>query len=70
MLFLSSADSFQNQHFWNILSGILQSVKTVWIQARSDILSGLIWAQTVCIGYQQKTLVGKELKLSMTDKTH
>ena len=25
------------------------------------ILSGLIWVQTVCKGYQQTTLVGKEL---------
>ena len=24
-------------------------------------MSGLIWVQTVCKGYQQKTLVGKEL---------
>ena len=28
----------------------------------SDLLSGLIWVQTVCKGYQQTTLVNKELK--------
>ena len=27
-----------------------------------DILSGLIWVQTVCKGYQQMTLEDKELK--------
>ena len=30
---------------------------------RPDILSGLIWVQTVCKGYEQTTLVGKELKV-------
>ena len=39
-----------------------QSVKTVWIQIRLDILSGLIWIQTVYKGYQKMTLVDKELK--------
>ena len=32
---------------------------TVWIQNRPDILSGLIWVQTVCKGYQ--LIAGKEL---------
>ena len=32
--------------------------QTVWIQIRPDILSGLIWVQIVCTGYQQTTLVG------------
>ena len=38
--------------------------QTARIQIRSDILSGLIWDQTVCKGYQQTanvTLAGKEL---------
>ena len=26
------------------------------------LLSSLIWVQTICKGYQQKALVGKELK--------
>ena len=35
--------------------------QTVWIQIRPDILSGLIWVQTVCKSCHQKTLAGKEL---------
>ena len=38
--------------------------RTVWILIRPDILSGLIWVQTVCKGYQQtkkSTLAAKEL---------
>ena len=35
---------------------------SVGIQIRPDFLSGLIWVQTICKGYQQMTLVGKELK--------
>ena len=35
--------------FFTIPSGC----QTVWIQIRPDILSGLIWVQTVCKGYQQ-----------------
>ena len=59
--FLPSADFFQNQVFWKILSGISSECQTDWIQIRPDILSGLIWVQTVCKSYQQTTLVGKEL---------
>ena len=33
--------------------------QTVWTQIKSDILSDLIWVQTVCKGYQQTELVGK-----------
>ena len=43
---------FQNQLLRKILSGI---------SSVSNILSGLIWVQTVCRGYQQMTLVGKEV---------
>ena len=38
--------------------------QTVWIQIRPDVLSGLIWVQTVCKGYrspQKLSLAGKEL---------
>ena len=60
---LSSAGFFQNHLFRKIISGIIfQSDKTVWIQIRADKLSGLILVQTVCKGYQQTTLVDKELK--------
>ena len=59
--FLSSADFFQNQLFRKILSGIPSECQTDLIQIRPNILSGLIWVQSVCKGYQQTTLVGKEL---------
>ena len=41
------------------LSGIPSECQTVWIQIqiRPDVLSGLIWVQTVCTGYQQMTKV-------------
>ena len=32
---------------------------SVWIKIRSDIMSGLIWVQAVCKGYQQTTKVGR-----------
>ena len=52
---LSSADFFQNQLFRKILSGTPSECQTVWTQIRTDILSVLIWVQTVCKGYQQTT---------------
>ena len=52
---------FQNQLFQKFLSGIPSECQTVWIQIRPNILSGLIFVQTVCKIYQQRTLVGKEL---------
>ena len=61
MLFLSSADFFQNQLFQKVLSGIPSGCQTVWIQVRPEVLSGMIWVQTVCRGYQQTTLGEKEL---------
>ena len=39
----------------------MSQCQTVWIQTRPDILSGLIWIQTVRKGYQQRTLVEKVL---------
>ena len=44
--------------------------QTVWIQNRPDILSGLIWVQTVCMGYQQTTnhLKGFGLNFSRRQK--
>ena len=41
-------------------------LQTVWIQIRPDVLSGLMSVQTVCKGYQQTTLVGKELRDDFT----
>ena len=56
---LSSADFFQNQLFRKITSGIPSECQTDWIQIRPDIMSGLIWVQTVCKSYQQTTLGDK-----------
>ena len=44
----------------NPVSGITSECQTVWIQIRSNILSGLIWVQTVCKVYQQTTQVGND----------
>ena len=54
---------FQNQLFPKIISGIPSECQTDWIPIRRVILSGLIWVQSVCKGYQQTTLVGNELTL-------
>ena len=40
---------------------VLLECQAVWIQIRTDILSVLIWVQTVCKVYEQMTLAGKEL---------
>ena len=60
--FLSSADFFfQNQLFRKTLSGIPPECQKDWIKIRPNILSSLIWVQSVCKGCEQATLVGKEL---------
>ena len=51
---------FRNQLFLKILSGIRSECQTIWIQIRPDILSGLIWFQTVCESYQQMTLGARD----------
>ena len=61
LCFLSSAEFFQNQLFHEIVSEIPSECQTVWIQIRPDIMSGLIWVQSDCKGYEQTTLVGNEL---------
>ena len=53
MLLLSSADFVQNLLFQKNLSGTLFECQTVWIHIRTDILSVLIWVQTVRKGYRQ-----------------
>ena len=55
IIFLSPADFFQNQLFRKILSETQSDSQTVLIQIRTDIVSVLIWVQTVCKGYQQTT---------------
>ena len=40
-----------------VLSGTLSECQTAWIQIRANILSVLIWVETVCKGYQQTAKV-------------
>ena len=61
VFFCSCFFSFQNQLFRKIISGIPSECQIVWNQIRPDNMSGLIWVQNVCKGYQQTTLVGNEL---------
>ena len=35
--------------------------QTDWVQIRPDVLSGMIWVQSVCKDYEQTTLVDNEL---------
>ena len=62
MVLVSSADFFQNL----FLSGIPSKRQTVWIQIRNDILSVLLWVETVSIGYDiskgQKSLLASKCK--------
>ena len=60
-MFLLSADSFQNQLFPKVLSGIPSECQTDGIQISLEKMSGLIWVQYVCKSYQQMTLGDKEL---------
>ena len=59
--FFFSKLTFLINHFRKISS----ERQTVWKQIRPDIMSGLIWDQTVCEGYPQTTKVaarGKKVK--------
>ena len=55
MICLSSADFIQNELLKKNISVTLSECQTVWILIRPDILSGLIWIQTVCKDHQQTT---------------
>ena len=60
--FFLSADYFlqKSEHsYW--ITFVPAEWQTGWIQIRPDILSNLIWLQTVCIGCQQMTLVETEI---------
>ena len=61
---MSSADFFKI-HFFKKFFQEYRQCQTVWIQIRPNISSGLIWVKTVCKGYQQTTLVCKELNIQM-----
>ena len=68
--YLTSADFFQNYFFRKVLSEIPSECQIVWIQIRPDILSGLIWIQSVCICYWHTTQVGFILKTSKNNECH
>ena len=55
MLRLSAAAFYSKLSFKKNRSGTLSECQTVWIQIRTDILSVLIWVQTVCKQYQLTT---------------
>ena len=54
--FLLSADFFKINFYEKNILEIQSDCHTVCIQIRPNILSGLIWVQSVCKGYQQTTL--------------
>ena len=56
---------FKINFFRKIISEILSECQTDWTQIRPDIISGLIWVQTVCKRYQQMILGDKELKYNI-----
>ena len=58
----SKGQMLKFNYFLKKSSGIPNECQTVWIQIRTDV--GLIWVQTVYKGYQQTTLVGKEIKVT------
>ena len=57
----SSADFLKIAHFRRMPSGLPSGRQTDRIQIRPDVLSDLIWVQTVYKGYQQTTLSCKKL---------
>ena len=48
---------FQNYLFQKKFSGTPLECQTVWIQIRTDVVSVLIWIQTVCKDYKQTAKV-------------
>ena len=62
MIFVASAHFFQNSVFQKFSIGLPSDWQTDWFQIRPDKMSGLIWAQTVCKGYQM-TLTNEQDRL-------
>ena len=52
------------------LSGTISECQIVWIQIRTDVLSVLIWVQTVCKGQQQTTTVAADQKRELNSISH
>ena len=61
MLFCGLPIFFKVNILERILLGIQSICQNSFDPIRPDILSGLIWVQTACKGYQQTALVGKVL---------
>ena len=55
--------TFFKTTFSKIFSETLSECQTVRIQIRTDRILVLLGVQTVCKGYQQTTLEGKDLKV-------
>ena len=53
-----------------IIHELFHEINTVWVQFRTQVLWVLMWAQTVCKGYQQTTTVAgsrERVKLAHKD---
>ena len=59
-------ENFTNFFYCTPCSPISSPCQPIWIQIRPDILSGLIWVQTACKGYQQMTLADKWVKAPLS----
>ena len=58
-------------HFYSLEAGffsILSGCQTVWIHIRPDILSGLIWVQTVCRSKLFAKVISRQQKLPLAGK--
>ena len=62
MHFLSSIDYLSKSPFSKISLRNIIKVSNSLIQIWPGVLSGLLWVQSVCKGYQQTPKVGKELR--------
>ena len=54
---------FKINFFKNLFQEYHQSIKQFGSRFGKNILSGLIWVQTVCKGYKQTSPIGKEVNL-------
>ena len=60
-----SESSFKTVTYISHCSRIPSECRILWIHIRPDILSGLIWVQTVCLSFQQTALEDQD-KISWT----
>ena len=64
-VFLSSADFFSKLTFSKTSLGDTVKMSNSLLPDHADVLSSLIWVQTVCKDYQQTLVVGKEITCSI-----